>query len=92
MLGEQGGEPDRDLRPVTSVPEAMGYVTKSRTRAAGVRQDTGGSIISFVDMGAGTDGFQFGYEHSAEWVYPIRATYPFWKEILTKFDIEVTNR
>ena len=92
MLGERGGEPNRDLRPVTSVSEAMGYVTKSRTRAAGVRQDTGGSVISFVDMGAGAGGFQFGDEHSAEWVYPIRATYPFWKEILTKFDIEVTNR
>jgi hypothetical protein len=93
MLGEQGGDINyRDLRPITSVPEAMGYVTKSRTRAAGVRQDIGGSVISFVDMGAGTGGFQFGDEHSAEWVYPIRATYPFWKEILLKFDIDVTNR
>jgi hypothetical protein len=89
MLGEQGGEPSHDLRAVASVPEAMGYVTKSRTRAAGARQDTGGSVVSFVNMGVG--GFGFGDEHSAEWVYSIQATYPFWKEILTKFDIEVTN-
>jgi hypothetical protein len=90
MLGEQGGEPIRDLRAVTSVPEAMGYVTKSRTRAAGVREDTGGSVVSFVHMGA--DGFEFGDEHSAEWVYSLQATFPFWKEILKKFDIDVTNR
>jgi hypothetical protein len=61
----------------------------TRTRAGGVRQDTSGSVVSFVHMGA--DGFEFGDEHSAEWVYSIQATYSFWKEILTKFALNVTN-
>jgi len=79
-------------RAVTSVSEAMAYVTQSRTRAAGARQDTGGSVVSFVHLGDDAGGFGFGTEHSAEWVYSIQKTYPFWKEVLKKFDVDVTNR
>jgi hypothetical protein len=77
-------------RIVTSIPEAMAYVTQSRTRAAGARQDTGGSVVSFVNMGRG--GFEFGTEHSAEWVYSIQKNYSFWKEVLKKFDVDIANR
>lgn len=72
------------------MPEAMEYVTESRTRAVDSRQDTGEGVVSFVNMG--TKGFEFGNEHSAEWVYSIQKTYPFWKEVLRKFDVDVTNR
>lgn len=77
-------------RFVTSMPEAMGYVTKSRTRAAGARQDTGGSVVSFVNMGVG--GFEFGAEHSAEWMYSIQKTYPFWRRVAEEFGLDLTNR
>jgi hypothetical protein len=77
-------------RAVTSVEEAMAYVTQSRSRAAGAKLDTRGSVASFVDMGLG--GFNFSTEHSAEWVYSIQRTYPFWKEVLKKFDVDVSNR
>jgi hypothetical protein len=77
-------------RFVSSVPEAMGYVTSSRSRAAGGRPETQGSVSSFVNMGV--NGFEFGNEHSAQWAYSIQKTYPFWKEVLKKFDVDVTNR
>lgn len=38
-----------------------------------------------VDMGP--DGFNFGTEHSAEWVYGMQRAYPFWREVLKQFDI-----
>jgi hypothetical protein len=76
-------------RFVTSVPEAMGYVTRSRTRAAGARQDTEGSVVSLVNMGQG--GFEFGDQHSAEWVYSIQKTYPFWRRIAEEFNLDLSN-
>ena len=79
-----------NIQYVISQPEAMAYVTKSRTRAAGARQDTGGAVVSFVNMGLG--GFEFGDEHSAEWVYTTHKTYLFWKEVLKKFDLDVSDR
>ena len=77
-------------RTVTSVPEAMGYVTQSRTRAAGARQDTGGSVGSFVNLGAG--GFEFETEHSAQWAASIQKTYPFWRRVAEEFNLDVINR
>jgi hypothetical protein len=68
----------------------MGYVTRSRSRAAGAREDTAGSVASFVNMGVG--GFEFGNEHSAEWDYSVQRTYPFWREVLKRFDNDVIDR
>jgi|GEM_PF-5040968 len=76
-------------RSVTSVPEAMGYVTQSRSDTLGTKLSIGGSINAIVNMGAE---FNFGTTHSAEWEYSIQPTYPFWKEILNKFQIDVGNR
>jgi hypothetical protein len=78
------------VRPVTSVPEAMGYVTQSRSKAAGVEESIGGSVGPSVNMGS--NGFNFGTEHSAEWAYSIQRTRPFWKEVLSRFDNDVTGR
>ena len=80
------------LRDITSVPEAMGYVTKSRTRAAGAKQNTGGSVKSFVNMGAGVGGFNFGTSHSAEWIWNYQKCYPFWWTVLQKFGMTPINR
>jgi alpha-tubulin suppressor-like RCC1 family protein len=78
------------VRLITSVPEAMAFVTQSRSAPAGTKLSTAGSVGSFVNMGQG--GFNFGTEHSAEWVYDMQKTFPFWKEILRKFDVDVGNR
>jgi hypothetical protein len=60
-------------RSVTQLPEAMGYVTKSRSNAAGTRACTTNTCItSAVDMGE--NGIGFGNEHSAQWVYSIKKT------------------
>jgi hypothetical protein len=89
VLGELLGEATfRELRAVTSVSEAMGYVTRSRSWAAGRKLALGGRVTCTVDMGP----WGFGEEHSAEWVYSIQKTYPFWKEVLKKFDVDVSNR
>ncbi len=73
------------VRYITSLPEAMGYVTQSRSRAAGAKESTGGSVKSFVNMGEG--GFNFGTEHSAERDFTIQKTSPFWDAILETFGV-----
>ena len=78
------------VRLITSVAEAMGYVTRSRSHPAGIKPNTRGSVVSFVNMGP--DGFNFGTEHSAEWDYSIQKTSSFWKEVLVAFRIDVTNQ
>ncbi|TLD72869.1 alpha/beta hydrolase [Phragmitibacter flavus] len=78
-------------RIVTQLSEAMGYVTKSRTKAAGTRACTTNTCItSAVNMGVG--GFNFGDEHSAQWVYSIQKNYYFWLDIVTKFGFGIGNR
>ncbi|MFL6589725.1 MAG: alpha/beta hydrolase, partial [Chthoniobacterales bacterium] len=93
-----GNQPGRKLtyegltsvRTIASVAEAMGYVTQSRSAAAGTKQSTKGSLNGgSVNMGQG--GFEFGTEHSAEWIYDFHKTSVFWKEILTQFGIDVDN-
>ena len=75
------------VRAVTSLAEAIGYVTQSRSAAEGTKQSVNGSINAVVNMGSG--GFGFGTEHSAEWEFNMQRTYPFWREILHQFDISV---
>jgi hypothetical protein len=77
------------VRVVTSVAEAIGYVTQSRSAAEGTKQSISGSINAVVNMGSG--GFGFGTEHSAEWEFNMQRTYPFWREILHQFDITVPD-
>jgi pimeloyl-ACP methyl ester carboxylesterase len=89
-LGILGEGTWHELRPVTSLPESMAYVTRSRSKAAGGRPETGGSVSSFVNMGV--NGFEFGNEHSAQWVYSIQKTYPFWRSVAEEFNIDLVNR
>ncbi|MEY2506446.1 MAG: hypothetical protein QOH01_775 [Verrucomicrobiota bacterium] len=78
------------VRVVTSVAEAMGYVTQSRSTAEGTKQSLSGSINAVVNMGSG--GFGFGTEHSAAWEFTMQRTYPFWREILHQFDFSVPTQ
>jgi hypothetical protein len=78
------------VRVVTSVAEAIGYVTQSRSAAEGTKQSLSGSINAVVNMGSG--GFGFGTEHSAEWEFNMQRTYPFWREILHQFDLSVPSQ
>lgn len=84
------GDVFQELRPVTSLSEAMGYVTQSRSKAMGAKEKIGNRVVSFVNMGEG--GFEFGVKHSAQWVFSIHKNYPFWKEVLKKFQVDVSNR
>ena len=78
------------VRVITSVAEAIGYVTQSRSAAEGTKQSVSGSINAVVNMGPG--GFGFGTEHSAEWKFNVQRTYPFWREILHRFDVSVADQ
>jgi hypothetical protein len=70
--------PVSSFRSVTAVPEAMGYVTKSRTRAAGADLRTNGVIAAGnkIDMGN-----WFNKTHSAQWRWSSHSTELFWKEL-----------
>jgi hypothetical protein len=75
-------------RFITSVPEAMSYVTASRTLAAGARLNTAGSVLSTVDMRE----YDFGTAHSAQWVYPLQKTYLFWRKAAQELEVKIGDR
>ena len=72
-------------RVVTSIPEAMGYVTKSLTRPAGSDLRTGSIVTGFQNMAnwssVGNNHGSFGEEHSAQWTWNNQSTNLFWKKI-----------
>lgn len=71
-------------RVVTKLPEAMAYVTQSRSKPAGNSDIIGGSVQSSVPM----DVYGFGSEHSAQWVYSIQKTFDFYTNFLNRLGIE----
>jgi hypothetical protein len=75
------------VRYLTTDAEAFGYCVQARTRAAGAKLGVG-NMNSTVDM----TGFGFGSEHSAEWNRAYQNSYGFWKELMKKFEEDVTNR
>jgi hypothetical protein len=70
-------------RNITRLPEAMGYVTKSRSHAAGAVGNTNGSISLKIGM----DSFGFEDEHSAEWNWSLASSYRFWRQLFESFRI-----
>jgi len=79
--------PISSFRSVTVVPEAMGYVTKSRTRAAGADLRTSGAITGgFTDMEN-----WFGDTHSAQWRWSNHSTRLFWDELFRKLELKEEN-
>jgi hypothetical protein len=84
------------FRSVTSLSEAMGYVTKSRTRAAGADLRTGGKIAveNRVDMSSWGDNANhsgFGNTHSAQWRWSNHSTELFWKELSIRLILKEEN-
>jgi hypothetical protein len=78
--------PISSFRPVTELPEAMGYVTKSRTRAAGAVLDTAGAVKDFVNMKT-----WFEEIHSAEWRWNNQSTHIFWQKLVEKLELKTQN-
>ncbi len=72
------------LRGVTMTEEAMDYVSKTRSIAAG-RTPTKLGFTSgwMVDL----DARDFGDEHSAMWIWSLQRTFGNWRELLYAFDI-----
>jgi hypothetical protein len=76
-------------RYLTTDAEAFGYCVQARTRAAGAKL-TVGNMESTVNMGGPS--FNFGVKHSAEWDRAYQNSYGFWKELMKKFEEDVSNR
>jgi hypothetical protein len=66
----------------------MGYVTKSRTRAAGADLRTSGVIAAgnTIDMGN-----FFNKTHSAQWRWSNHSTQLFWEELSSKLELTEEN-
>ncbi len=78
-------------RYVTDLPEAMGYVTRSRSIAAGSSADTNGCISSANKVNLSAADYGFGDMHSAEFVKPIQKTYAFWRQVMRKLGLKPTD-
>ena len=82
-------------RIVTSLPEAMGYVTKSLTRTAGADLRTRGIITDCQNMNdwtqVGGNHGGFDSEHSAEWKWNYQSTNLFWKRLVTALSLKPLN-
>jgi Alpha/beta hydrolase of unknown function (DUF900) len=80
-------------RDIISLPEAMGYVTKSLTRTAGADLRTNGGIVTdFHDMSSwasvGANHGGFGSEHSAEWKWNYQSTNLFWDQLVETLELK----
>jgi hypothetical protein len=72
------------IKNVTSVPEAMGYVTQSRSLPAGTDFEAGGSINDgIVSMNS-----WFGTTHSAQWRWSNQKTHLFWEKLFEKLELK----
>ena len=76
----------RNNRTVSSLSEAMGFVTQSRSRTAGAELATRGSISKHVDMNTE---FNFGTEHSAQFQFNYLASQKFWSRIFDAFKLNL---
>ncbi len=73
-----------NFREVTALPEAMAYVTQSRSRAAGAEMGTGGCIAekNRVDMSDWFDKI-----HSAQWRWNYLSTRLFWEKLTAQLKL-----
>jgi hypothetical protein len=80
-----------ESRLVTSVPEALAYITSSKTRAAGANLATAGAISGFQDMnqwGVNADHGGFDSTHSAQWRWNNQSTNLFWKKLTQELELK----
>ena len=84
--------PFSSFRSVTGVPEAMGYVTKSITRAAGSDLRTVGSMNDrcqdMSNWGPNASHAGFGKTHSAQWRLNNQSTHLFWKMLVKNIKLK----
>ncbi len=73
-----------NFRNVTRLPEAMGYVTQSRSLPAGADLNTAGSVTNApTDMTS----WGFGKTHSAVWRWSNQRSHMFWKNLAQKLKL-----
>ena len=78
------------LRIVQQLPEAMAYVTRSRSRPAGAMSIPGGVVNGGnVDL-SGSD-FAFDTDHSGEWNRPIQRTVKYWQKLADKLGLTTND-
>jgi hypothetical protein len=70
-------------RVVNKIPEALAYVTRSRSGTAGMTSAVQGTVQERVGMYQ----FGFGSEHSAQWNFRFQKTYLFWKRLAQELQI-----
>lgn len=80
----KGSGENRPIRIIGGLPEALSYVTQSRSAAAGANGNTNGSVDEKVRM---DEEYSFGTMHSAEWVLPLQKTIEMWRELMRQFEI-----
>jgi hypothetical protein len=74
-----------NFRNVTGLPEAMGYLTQSRSLPAGADLLTAGSVNNAaVDMTS----WGFGKTHSAVWRWSNQKSHLFWENLVEKLDLK----
>jgi hypothetical protein len=76
----------RNNRTVSSLSEAMGFVTQSRSRTAGAELATRGSISKHVDMNT-----EFGFDttHSAQFLFNYLSSQKFWSRIFDELQLNL---
>lgn len=73
-----------NVHNVDDLNEAMAFVTKSRSHAAGRVPNIAGSVSASVSL---ADYGENDSEHSAEWVWSIQDMYPCFKELMRRFQM-----
>lgn len=75
--------PSVNGRFVATSHECMSYIAQSPMKAVGAEADTAGSIDSSVDMRS----YGFDKLHSAQFVFRLQPTVPFYNRMLEEFDL-----
>ena len=73
-----------NVHNVKELSEALAFVTKSRSHAAGRVPNVAGSVSSNVPL---ADYGENDSEHSAEWVWSIQDMYPCFEELMRRFQL-----
>jgi hypothetical protein len=70
-------------RTLTAADEAMAFAVQSPTKTVGADGRTRGAISQWVDL----SNYGFDSVHSAEFLFTIQATKPFYTQLLQKLDV-----
>jgi hypothetical protein len=79
------GAQTHPTRFIRSFYESVAYCTFSKTKTAGADGRTAGSISDSLNM---NEEYGFDTTHSAEWQWRIQKTNKFYRDLMSKFDLE----